>query len=70
MVKDYNCNINYHSDKANELDDALSHKYAGYNAILLTSQVKILVNIRGLDIEILVHHQFQNLASLRFRTQS
>ena len=55
LVKDYDCTINYHSGKANILADTLSRKYAGFSGCLITSQPRILEDMRSMDIALVIN---------------
>ena len=46
LVKDYDCSINYHPDKANLVADALSRMPSSFSVALLTNLKEI---IRGLE---------------------
>ena len=50
LAKDYDCTINYHPGKANVVADALSRKYACFSGCLITSQPRILEDMRGMDV--------------------
>ena len=65
LVKDYNCVIDYHPEKANLVADALSRKYAGFSANLITKQSKLLEDLQKLDIKVFVGCCPTNLATLK-----
>ena len=65
LVKDYDCMIDYHPGKANSVADALSRKFVGFSANLITNQKQILKDLRKLDIEVIVGGYSKNLATLK-----
>ena len=65
LVKDYDCVIDYHPGKANSVADALSRKFAGFSANLITNQRQLLEDLRKLDIEVIVGGYPKNLATLK-----
>ena len=65
MVKDYDCVINYHPGKANSVASALSRKYAGFSANLITKQSRLVEDLQKLDNEVIVGHHPTNLATLK-----
>ena len=52
MIKDYDYSINYHPGKANVVVDALSRKFSGFSAALLTTQKAIIKDLERMGIEI------------------
>ena len=64
LVKDYDCTINYHPGKANVMADALSRKYAGFSGCLITSQPRILEDLRSMDITLVTNQCSFMLTSL------
>ena len=64
LVKDYDCTINYHLGKANVVADALSRKYAGFSGCLITSQLRILKDMRSMDVALVTNQCSFMLASL------
>lgn len=67
LVKNYDCIINYHFGQANVVVDALSCKPTVYSVALLTNQVKILADLRRLDIVILGRQKIPNLSNLKIQ---
>ena len=65
LVKDYDCVINYHPGKANSVASALSRKYAGFSANLITKQSQLMEDLQKLDIEVIVGRYPMNLATLK-----
>ena len=55
LIKDYDLTINYHHGKANVVVDALSWKFTGNLVALLTTQRRILQDLRKLRIEVRLH---------------
>lgn len=70
FVTDYDCDINYHSRKANVIANTLSHKHVGYYVSLIKRQVKLQEDLKSLDIKILVCEQIPNLANLKGSTHN
>ena len=64
MIKDYDCSINYHPDKANVVADALSQKSFGFSAALLTTQKEIINDLEMMGIEIVIGDSQVFMASL------
>ena len=49
LVKDYNCVIDYHPEKANSVPNTLSRKYDGFSANLITKYRPLLKDLRKLE---------------------
>ena len=49
LIKDYDCTIDYHSDKANVVADTLSHKPTTSLASIRAVQIPLMLELRGLD---------------------
>ena len=64
MIKDYDCSINYHPGKANVVADALSRKFSGFSAAMLTTQKEIIKDLERMGIEILMGDSQVFMASL------
>ena len=54
LVNDYDCTISYHPGKANVVADALSRKYVGNLAYLITEEPLLLLELQRLDLPIVV----------------
>lgn len=52
MIKDYDCNINYHPSKVNVMVDALSRKSRIYLAALGVFQPQLIMWLKRLRVEI------------------
>ena len=65
LLKDYNLTISYHPEKANVVADALSKKFVGKLAALLTTEKNILEDLRKMRIEVRIHETEAQLANLR-----
>ena len=65
LLKDYNLTISYHPEKANVVADALSKKFVGKLAALLTTEKHILEDLRKMRIEVRIHETEAQLANLR-----
>jgi hypothetical protein len=65
LIKDYDLIIKYHPRKANVVADALSRKSTGNLAAMLTTQRRILEDLRRLRIEVRLHEPGAQLANLR-----
>ena len=63
LVKDYNYTTNYHLGKANVVADVLSRKFAGFSGTLITSQPRILEDLKRMDID-LVPKQYSYMLSM------
>ena len=64
LVKDYDCSINYHPNKANVVDDTLSRKPSSFSAALLTTRKEIIQDLEMMEIEVVMGHSEAYLASL------
>ena len=64
LAKDYDCTINNHPGKANVVADALSRKYACFSGCLITSQPRILEDMRSMDVVLVTNQCSFMLASL------
>ncbi|XP_041009366.1 uncharacterized protein LOC121253422 [Juglans microcarpa x Juglans regia] len=64
LVKDYDCNINYHLGKANVAVDALIRKPMGLAVATLTSQPHLIMDIERAAIEVVTDDQEALVASL------
>ena len=49
LIKDYDCTIDYHPDKANVVADALSRKPTASLASIRAVQIPLMLELRGLD---------------------
>ena len=65
LLKDYDLTISYHPRKVNVVADALSKKFAGNLATLLTTQKHILEYLSKMRIEVRFHETEAQLANLR-----
>uniref|UniRef100_A0A2N9FDG8 RNA-directed DNA polymerase n=1 Tax=Fagus sylvatica TaxID=28930 RepID=A0A2N9FDG8_FAGSY len=65
LIKDYDLIIKYHPRKANVVADALSRNSTGNLAAMLTTQRRILKDLRKLRIEVRLHEPGAQLANLR-----
>ncbi|XP_042944764.1 uncharacterized protein LOC122278648 [Carya illinoinensis] len=64
LIKDYDCNINYHSGKANVVADALSRKSMGLAVATLTTQHQLIMDLERTGIEIVTSNQQEFMANL------
>ena len=64
-IKDYDLEIPYHPRKANVVADALSRKRNYGVVVLITTQVRLLEDLRRLDIKVMVKGVVSMVASLR-----
>ena len=65
LLKDYDLTISYHPGKVNVVADALSKKFAGNLATLLTTQKHILEYLSKMRIEVRFYETEAQLANLR-----
>ena len=49
LIKDYDCTIKYHPDKANIVADALSYKPTANLASIRAVQIPLMLELRGLN---------------------
>jgi hypothetical protein len=61
LIKDYDLNIHYHSDKANVVGDALSHKHYCNNLMVQKEQPALYVEMKKLSLEIVEEGQLNEL---------
>lgn len=54
LVKDYDCNINYHSEKGNVVTDAFSRKALGNLVVMVTTQKETLKDLEKYEIEVMM----------------
>lgn len=54
LVKDYDCEINYHIEKANFVANVLSRKHLGHCTMLLMTQKEILQDLRNPDVKVVI----------------
>ncbi|KAF5459785.1 hypothetical protein F2P56_019703 [Juglans regia] len=64
LIKDYDCTINYHPNKANVVADALSRKSMGSAVAALTTQHRLLMDLERASIEIIASDTNAFMASL------
>ena len=55
LLKDYDCTIDYHLGKANVVEDALSRKSTSSLAYIQTIQLPLMVELRELGVELVMH---------------
>ena len=67
MIKNYDLEILYHPGKANVVADALSRKRNYGMAVMITSQRRLLEDMRRLDIKVSVEDVQVKLASLQLQ---
>ena len=54
LMKDYDITIQYHPRKANVVADALSRKFGGSMAALITRQTRLLRDLEEMQVELRV----------------
>jgi hypothetical protein len=64
LIKDYDCEINYHSGKANMVADALSRKSTVELAALEISQPRLIKELIGMGLEVVGKGMPVHLANL------
>ena len=67
LLKDYDCTIDYHPDKANVVADALSRKSIGSLAYMQKIQLPLMVELRELGVELEMHASGALFASFQLR---
>jgi hypothetical protein len=65
LLKDYDCNIQYHPRKANVMADALSRKSAGFMAHLRAKEWRLLKELRDLNVELSLNSSGVLIANMR-----
>jgi hypothetical protein len=64
LIKDYDCEINYHPDKANVVADALSRKSTAELAALGISQPQLIKELTRMGLEVVGKGMLVHLANL------
>ena len=67
LLKDYDCTIDYHPDKANVVADALSRKSTGFLAYMETILLPLMVELRELGVEMRMHASGALFSSFQIR---
>ena len=67
LLKDYDCTIEYYLGKANIVADALSKKLTGNIHYIHTIRIPILVELRRLNVELVIDTADSVLATLKVR---
>ena len=67
LLKDYDCTIEYYPSKANVVADALSHKSTGNLDYIRAIRVPLLVELRELNVELVIDNFDGILAMLKVR---
>jgi len=65
LLKDYDMELKYHPGKANVVVDALSRKSIGSIACLLTQEKRLLEELDGLQMEVVLPRNESYLAALQ-----
>jgi hypothetical protein len=69
LIKDYNCEINYHLGKANMVADALSRKSTVELAALGISQPQLIMEFIGMGLEVVDEGMSIHLANLMVQSE-
>ena len=67
MLKDYDLTISYHLGKVNVVADALRRKNHENLAMLITSQLSIIEDMRRMEIKVRKHNSKAILANFRIQ---
>ena len=69
LIKDYDCEINYHPGKANVLANALSKKSTVELAALMISQPQLIKELNGMGLEVVGKGIPVHLANLMVQSE-
>ena len=64
LVKDYDCEINYHPGKANVVADALSRKSLAAMSLRYVDRKHLLIDLHRLELEIVPRGLTEKLVAL------
>jgi hypothetical protein len=69
LIKDYDCEINYHPDKANIVADALSRKSTTEHTALGIFQPQLIKELTGMGLEVVGKGMLVHLANLMVQSE-
>jgi hypothetical protein len=69
LIKDYDCEINYHPGKANIVANALSRKSTAELAALGISQPQLIKELTGMSLEVVGKGMPVHLANLMIQSE-
>lgn len=67
LIKDYDVDIQYHPGKANVVADALSRKRVGNLATMISTERRLLDDMRKFELEIVTREVGERLANMRIQ---